>query len=436
MAKIERLTPEQEAMLPEWAERWRRIGVCCEPANRGEAERGVVEAYRIAGLSAPRIAWCGSPLSMALTRAIVREFYAADPGDTVAASVRDRVGASLWTSVTGHVMAGVRDSIRDILVDSIGDSVRNNVIESVGASVASSVVASVGASVRDILWAISWAHAQAGLQATVADSVWVSIRDSIVDSVGASVRDSVRDSVGDSVGDSVRDSVWAGVAASVAASIRNGVRDSGYGQHDANWIAFYAYFRDVLGLVAETDKLTGLRLLTENAGWFLPHEHICWISERTCRVKQDARWRLHCEDGPAVAYPDGWTLYYWHGIRVAPEIIERPETITVAAIDAERNAEVRRVMMNRYGMARYLRDTGAEEIDRDRDSKGERVLYRKRDGLGVIKMIRLENSTPDALGDRKDYWFRVPPEVTSCRAAVAWMYSLDKPERYAPAVET
>jgi hypothetical protein len=47
--------------------------------------------------------------------------------------------------------------------------------------------------------------------------------------------------VGASVGDSVGASVWA----------------SGYGQHDANWLAYYEYFREVCGLDSKTNNLTG-----------------------------------------------------------------------------------------------------------------------------------------------------------------------------------
>jgi len=92
----------------------------------------------------------------------------------------------------------------------------------------------------------------------------------------ASVWDSVRDSVGDSVWASVRASVWDSVWDSVGAS----VWDSGHGQHDANWIGFYDFFARELGLFEQTKKVAGLTKITENAGWFLPHQKLCWVSER------------------------------------------------------------------------------------------------------------------------------------------------------------
>jgi len=60
------LTPEQEAQLQVYAEKWRAIGLSTEPANRAEAEKGVRLAYELAGLNPPKeILWFESPMAMA-----------------------------------------------------------------------------------------------------------------------------------------------------------------------------------------------------------------------------------------------------------------------------------------------------------------------------------------------------------------------------------
>ena len=92
--KIETLTPEQQTKMAEWRDKWTAIGLSTEPANRPEAERAIVMAYAAAGLAAPRIVWCGSPLSQGLTRAIVQKL-----GDSVGSSVWDSVWASVWAKV-------------------------------------------------------------------------------------------------------------------------------------------------------------------------------------------------------------------------------------------------------------------------------------------------------------------------------------------------
>ena len=68
--------------------------------------------------------------------------------------------------------------------------------------------------------------------------------------------------------DSIDLCVWASVAA------------SRYGQHDASWLVLYDFFREVCGLEIQTEKLAGLTELAKHAGWWLPHQHICWVSVR------------------------------------------------------------------------------------------------------------------------------------------------------------
>ena len=98
--KIEQLTKAQESRFQEFVDKWTSIGLSTEPANRERAENGIRTAYKIAGLQPPRIVWCGSPLSQGLTRAIVLGLKSPDVGnlvlDSVRASVRDSVGASVY----------------------------------------------------------------------------------------------------------------------------------------------------------------------------------------------------------------------------------------------------------------------------------------------------------------------------------------------------
>ncbi len=58
------------------------------------------------------------------------------------------------------------------------------------------------------------------------------------------------------------------------------------------------------------------------------------------------------------------------GVSVDERIAFRPETITVAEILAERNAERRRIMLERFGFERFMQEAGAAVKDRDRDAGG------------------------------------------------------------------
>ena len=301
VSKIEKLTPKQIARFPEFRERWTKIGLCTDPADRPRAEAAIHESYRAAGLQPPRkIVWCGSPLSQGLTRAIILD---------------------------------------------------NN----------KQLMASVGASVRD------------------------------------------------SVGDSV------------------------YGQHDASWLAFYRYFKEVLQLDDQTRKLAGLWELAQGAGWALPHANICWVSERHNVLVRDDRGRLSNLAGPACAYPDGWAIYAVHGVRVPADVIETAaDKFTRERILEEPNAEIRRVLIERVGHERFLSLTEAKPIHDDRCGKLYRINLPNDEPIVLIEVV---NSTPEPEGYFKHYFLRVPPQIATAREAVAWTFGM-KAQEYLPGVET
>ncbi len=101
---ITTLTAEQQARFGEFVKKWTDISLSTEPANRKEAEAGIIEAYAIAGLAAPRIVWCGSPLSQGLTRALIFGLKDAE-WKQIQDAIGKNVRASVWASVGDSVGA-------------------------------------------------------------------------------------------------------------------------------------------------------------------------------------------------------------------------------------------------------------------------------------------------------------------------------------------
>lgn len=62
---IEDLTPEQDAKLELYYEKWLKIGlnaIVTTEEMRKKAEDAIVRAYKVEGLNAPQIIWTRSPL--------------------------------------------------------------------------------------------------------------------------------------------------------------------------------------------------------------------------------------------------------------------------------------------------------------------------------------------------------------------------------------
>jgi hypothetical protein len=249
-------------------------------------------------------------------------------------------------------------------------------------------------------------------EAKIGEAIKASVRDSVGDSVRASVRDSVWASVGDSVWasvwDSVRDSVWD--------SVRDSVRASGYGQHDAGWLAFYEYFRDACALSEQTQRLCGIWEIAQSAGWWLPHKNLCWISERHATLHRNDAGRLHCEEGPALAYPDGWQIWAIGGVRIDEQIVMQPKSQTVDQIRGEKNEEVKRIRIDRFGWDHYLTGINATRIDRRRnDIEGTREALYRADGHSVLVC-----ACPSTA---KVFSLEVPPATETCEQAQRYLSS-------------
>jgi hypothetical protein len=126
------------------------------------------------------------------------------------------------------------------------------------------------------------------------------------------------------------------------------------------------------------------------------------------------------------------TQIRWAGINVDRRTAFHPESIQVAEVLSEKNAERRRVMLERYGFGRFLKDAGAELRDRDRDPGGERQLMRI-ELPGDEDLVAMSCFCPST---GRQYIIRVPPATTTCRQAAAWIAGFDNPDDYRPLIET
>jgi hypothetical protein len=141
---------------------------------------------------------------------------------------------------------------------------------------------------------------------------------------------------------------------------------------------------------------------------------------------------LHREDGPVIAWPSGERHWLWRGVRVPQWMIEHPQRITPARIRGERNLEIRRCMIERFGLERFVRESGAELIAEDRSGTLWRINFGDRHRH---TMVEVADGTVQHDGTRRRYFLRVPPRMRSAREAVAWTYGLT-PQQYDLAVRT
>lgn len=209
------------------------------------------------------------------------------------------------------------------------------------------------------------------------------------------------------------------VSTSASLPKRRGTSECIYGQHDAGWLSFYAFMREVVGLRDQTEKITGLLALAKCAGWAMPYEHTCYVSERHNVLHRDNAGRLHCLTGAAVAYPDGWSVYAVRGVRIPKEWITGRDTLDPMLALTEPNLERRGAAALIIGWDKVLAKLQPRIIDADPDPHIGSLLDVDLPGEPGQKFLRAK------CGTGRDIVLRVPPTVRSAQEAGAWSYGLD-----------
>ena len=145
--------------------------------------------------------------------------------------------------------------------------------------------------------------------------------------------------------------------------------------------AVTSFFRDVCGLDLPGDlwdRARALEATMQSACWWWPHREFVMVCERPTVIHRECvdpritrgpgSHRLHCETGPAIAWPDGWGVYALHGVRVPAWIVETPaDRIDPRRLLQETNAEIRRELVRKVGIERVCETLGATLLDRQGD---------------------------------------------------------------------
>ena len=97
MAKINKLTPEQEADLSAARDKWLEIGLSTVPIDREASKAAVAKMYECAGLPVPKVfIFLDSPRQGAMAAALLKD---SKFGAQVGAQVRDQVRDQVWDQV-------------------------------------------------------------------------------------------------------------------------------------------------------------------------------------------------------------------------------------------------------------------------------------------------------------------------------------------------
>jgi hypothetical protein len=298
---------------------WVAHALSTEPADRAAAEAGVRAAYRAAKLDPPRIVvWLGSPLAGVL---------------------------------------GAR--FLDVLLDRTHPSLAPIVL---GTSVAGELRGGIGLHPNPrTAGPDEWVTFRtAGEPMSLAEQVDVQVRPVWNVHIGQVLAEPVPPSMGDEVEARIRERapdlderswrlVWDADPAQVRKWRTEQCQAAIDGQAAAGRLADHEVNRH---LRKRSDKRVPplLRVARSAGPWWAMYEAAV-LTERPTELHRDDRGRPHRADGPAIRYPDGWTVHAWHGVHVPADLIEG-DGWPSERIMSEPDSKLRRCAVERQSAAR------------------------------------------------------------------------------------
>jgi hypothetical protein len=420
-------TSRNEKLLDEVSARWRDIGLSTQPANREKSEAAVRELYAANGMPPPVMLWLGSPRAAATVVRLLKSdlewpedlnvFQRKVWEDVFRASVRQiesRMGADKWAQIRSGIKKRAIHEIESRYGQYMESQVKIIFAERLGIA--------------------AWRYLREMVGNPLHEKLRIETEERAKSRIGKTVSSEVSGHLYQRLVPQLTQQVWQPVAEPlrIAIAANNGILQTGvqqwncsFGLHDAPWIAYYDFLARA-GVIGG-EPLEPVRSLAEHCGWWWPYENLCLLSERPNILKRDNRGRLHNENGMAVGFPDGWGLYAWNGILVPEDVIVLSEPISFERIEAEPNAEIRRVLIERFGLDNYLRAGKCLKLHQDETG----TLYRMNlPGDEPILVVQVINSTAEPDGSFNEYFLRVPPGITRARQGVAWTFGLSEDEYY------
>jgi len=179
-----------------------------------------------------------------------------------------------------------------------------------------------------------------------------------------------------------------------------------------------------LGVKLDEDKLSLFSEFNKRCPVWMWCDKAVYILKKPTQVNWEGTF-LHCDDGPSVEYNNEFKLWTINGVPVDEQIVMRPETQTLDQINQEKNEEVKRVRIDRFGWQSYLEQMQATVLDEqtnDIEQTNEALME-----CGEMRVLIC--SCPSTA---KVFSLEFAKDVATCDQAQDWLHSGSSIDRIIP----
>ncbi|MEH2381112.1 MAG: DUF6745 domain-containing protein [Nostoc sp.] len=297
---IEKLTPEQEALIPVYRDKWRAIALSTERIDREKAANVVKAAYVAIGFEEPEIVFCDSPYAACnwmlkrLSPQFIDSYLNNEPN-------------SLESLFSPHIFKELSSK----LYQQLGKQVRKQFL-----------------------------------------NCFYGMADSLLN---YEIHKGLIEKFCTQVNEQIEDQSWL-----IEVQLNNSFRLENHG----NWMDGNDFCISVLNIIHPQQEWKRFKSLIQECGWVFAYDDICIVCDRPLHLRFDNENRLHAEGEPAIEFIDGYSLYSYHGVTLPEKYGKiHPQQWQAEWLLSEENAELRRVLIQGIGYARICEELQAIELD-------------------------------------------------------------------------
>ncbi len=437
MQPIERLTPEQEALIPVYRDRWQQISLSTSPIDCEKAESAVRATYVAIGKPPPEVIFFSGPQEAKETL-----------GKKTIVQLLEQFGAPLLqTPLLVEVSEQVRSHLSSDLLLNLTEQLQALQLAQLTSRLQQGVLWS------QVFELVGQQPDQEHFSELLSELLFDQITKQFWEQQQAEWRRQVQQQPGGQLLLQLGDTLgqWAApLTRSLEAALWNPLRSQPVVQEwersfrqllgvismfglgfNALWQtvqvfhpALLDFCISVLKVPHDLQQWQALRSLVTECGLYLAFEKCCLVLDRPIRFAVDPEGRLHAEGEAAVQFADGYRLYFFRDVQI-PETYGslHPHQWQARWLLEEPNAELRRVLIQGIGYTRLCQELRAVELD----SWREYTLLRIDQSVDVEPIFLLKMTCPST---GYIHATRVPPEVQTAREAIRWVNWDVDPEEF------
>jgi hypothetical protein len=365
---IEKLTLEQEKQLIEFRDYCLKSGLSTERIDRNRNRKEINMLYKkyLNIDREPYIWYVDSPLQYNL---IINILYTLDNNlsNNLSNNLVDNLRNNLWNNLVDNLRNNLWNNLWNNLVDNLRNNLVDNLSNNLSNNLRNNLENNLENNLRNNLRNNLWNNLRNNLWNNLGNNLENNLRNNLENNL----ENNLRNNLSNNLWNNLRNNLWNNLVDNLENNLWN-IKDFifnnvYFGNWDLYWIAFYYYPHKYLNIDYENklnNDLEDIFNLFQNVGSIFFHENICFISERPIEINKSGI-KLHADNKPSLLYSDGYCLWNLNGVEVPRQIVETPANqLDPKLILTEKNVEIRREILRKIGLERFLSHTKHKSLDK------------------------------------------------------------------------